>query len=370
MLDSLRDTIRSLLSPRNSQAPAPAAPPPVTYPIGPEVLTLEVSYTCNLHCMMCPRTFDGVAQDVLPPAIFERILPDLSRFKYVHMTGYGEPLMSPHFVDYLIKVRESGAIPTVTTNGLLLKGNLARRILEEKMVHINISIDAGTADTYERVRGKGTFHQVLKTLRNFKALKDEIHPECFLEWVFIMMRGNFRELPEALAMAIDMGLNRFTAKHLECALSRAEFSEALFDTGYVPPPEMELIEELEEVLAECRRMAEGKIWFVVHPYQSQVEGMCLVKPTTYIFLDYEGHISNCCYLNRLDTRPYLDAPPEDDGLMGNILEHTLGEIMETPRYIEFQKDWMEGRIPKACNGCVQLNRMQEQPYPPVKVGAR
>lgn len=355
MILHLKERLQNLL---NLGGNGPHAAP--EYPLAPEFLTVEVAYTCNLHCMMCPRTFEGVPQDIFPPELFEKLIPHLSRFKYVHLTGYGEPLMSPHLVDFLIAVRKSGAKSVITTNGLLLKGKVARRLLEEKIVHINISIDAGTPKTYEDVRGKGTFERLMETLAKFKVLKEELLPELFTGWIFIMMRSNYRELPLALEKAIELGFSRFAAKHLECALTAEGFHEALFDTGYVPPPEPELIEDLERTLDECRRIAQGRIELQIHPYTMSDSGMCLVKPTTNLFVDYKGNLSPCCYLNALNTKPYIQPAPQDQGIMGNLYTDSLDEILHTERYIEFQRDWMEGRVPRVCDGCVQLARMEEQ----------
>ena len=365
MISRLKEKIRRLLGPSNGAIPGERI-----FPIEPECLHIEVSYTCNLHCMMCPRHFEGVPQEVLPPELFERLRPYLGRFPYVHLTGYGEPLMSPHFVDFIKAVRQAGSRPVVTTNGLLLKGKLARRILEERIDCISVSIDASTPETYEQVRGKGTFLKLLETLRQFAELRREIRPEVYMVWIFILMRSNYRELPQAVEFAKELGFNRVVAKHLECALTREGFSEALFDTGYVPPPEPELIEDLENVLARSREIAGSEIELLVHPYQMQVEGMCLVKPVTNVVVDYRGNVSNCCYLMELETKPYMDPPPEDHGVMGNIYQQSLDEILRSSRHIQFQRDWMEGRVPRICEGCVQLARMKEQNHLQIPVQQR
>lgn len=346
-----------------------AFPEPVQYPILPDHLALEVSYACNLHCMMCPRTFEGVPQEVLPPELFEKVKPWISRFKYIHLAGYGEPLMSPHFLDYVHAVRQAGSRPVVTTNGLLLKGKMARRLLEERIDCISVSIDAGTPETYEAVRGKGTFLKLLDTLRAFRILKEEASSDVFMVWVFILMKSNYRELPQAVEYAAELGFNRIVAKHLECTLTAEGFSEALFDTGYVPPPDPEIIQDLERVKEKSRGIAEGRIDIEIHPYQMGSQGACLVRPITNLFVDYRGNLSSCCYLNVLNTRPYLEPAPEDPGILGNLYQNTLDELIRTKRYSDFQRDWIEGRVPEVCKGCVQLRRMGEQNLFPLKATA-
>ncbi len=334
--------------------------PETIFPIEAEYLHIEVSYTCNLRCKMCPRSFEGVEQAVMPPELFAKVEPYINRFPYVHLTGYGEPLMSPHFVDYVKAARRVGSRPVFTTNGLLLKEKLARQLLEERIDCISVSIDAGTPETYEQVRGRGTFLRLLETLRQFRDLRRELNSDTFMVWVFLLMRSNYKELPQALEYAKELGFHRFVAKHLECAVTREGFSEALFDTGYVSPPGPEVMKDLEDVFTRCRASAGKEIEFLAHPFQMGVDGMCLVNPVTSVVVDYRGNVSNCCYLMELNTRPYMNPPPVDHGVMGNLNHQTLDEILRSSKHIEFQRDWVEGRIPRICEGCVQLARMKEQ----------
>jgi MoaA/NifB/PqqE/SkfB family radical SAM enzyme len=138
------------------------------------------------------------------------------------------------------------------------------------------------------------------------------------------------------------------------------FDEDLYDTGIAPPPESDLLEELQDILSQMRLTATGRIDLNVTPAIYQVEGMCLARPAGSVVIDYLGNVSPCCYLTRLNTRPYMTRTYQD-GIMGNVLDTPLGEIISSLRFHEFREMWKAGQIPNICHGCVLLNRMGQLP---------
>jgi hypothetical protein len=88
--------------------------------------------------------------------------------------------------------------------------------------------------------------------------------------------------------------------------------------------------------------------------------MCLVKPVTNLFIDYEGRVSSCCYLNRLDVRPYNtpEERPKDDGVYGELRLGDLMEMLSGESYKSFQRTWLKGEVPEACRNCLQVNRIR------------
>lgn len=114
--------------------------------------TLRVSLlsACNLGCVYCTESDDlakenkkqkaGVLSTEELAAIIQRLHQQLN-LEVVRLTG-GEPLLSPHLIPIIEKVRELG-IPKIklTTNGFLLQ-RLAKPLKEAGMQSINVSLDA------------------------------------------------------------------------------------------------------------------------------------------------------------------------------------------------------------------------------------
>lgn len=346
------DKIRSLKKRVfNEQAPLPF----------PDTLNIESSYACNLKCVMCPRHFEGVPQGMFTLEMFEKwIEPHVGKFKYVHLTGWGEPLMNRDLPEIVRRCREKGVWTCFTSNGLLLKQPLDRKILDTNLELISVSCDADNAETYEYVRGKGTFDLLVDRLKAFTKLRNELGAQTKMQWSFVQMRHNFEQLPGAIRLAADCGFDLFVAKHIETVIHREELKDAMWNTGIAPDLEPELVARHDEVLAEARAVAkEVGIDLTIHPRRMDHQGMCIVKPVTNLFVDYEGRVSSCCYLNVNDVRPYNlpEEKPKDNGIFGELKLGDLMDMLKSEEYKAFQREWLEGRVPEACRNCLQINRI-------------
>jgi len=327
----------------------------------PEVLTIESSYTCNLKCVMCPRHFEGVPQGVFTLEMFEEhIEPYLKNFKVLSLTGWGEPLMNKDLPEILRRSREAGLWTTFITNGLLLKDPLDRKVLEAHPKMVSVSCDAAKAETYEYVRGKGTFDTLKKRLTSFRDLRKSMDVETEMQWIFVMLKYNYTEMPDAIRLAADKGFEYFVAKHIETVINRDELGDALWNTGIGPDIPEDVIKHHDEILEESKQVAEEVgIQLYLHPRKMDHKGMCMVRPTNQVFVDYMGRVSNCCYLNVNDVRPYNtpEEKPKDDGVYGELKLKTLAEMMNSDEYKNFQKEWLQGGVPEACKNCLQVYRM-------------
>lgn len=328
----------------------------------PDCLSIESSYACNLRCVMCPRHFDESLQGMFPLEMFrERVVPELHRFKYLHLTGWGEPLMNKDLVEMLRLAKQAGIWACFTTNGLLLKEPLSRKVLETGVDTINISCDASEPDIYEQVRGKGTFKVLMERMDHVNTLRREIDVPTRLEWTFVMMKTNLHQLPDAIRLAAAKNFERFTAKHMETAINREDLQNALWNTRIGPDLSPEWNEQFATTIAEARRVAqEVGIELVLHPRRFEIDGQCLVRPAMNIFIDYKGNVSACCYLNKLDVKPYIapEKKPTEDGVLGSLQSQDFLTILESAQYELFRRQWQRNEVPKACYGCVNLNRMQ------------
>ena len=85
---------------------------------------LEITNICNLDCLFCPKT--RRSKRSLTPIEFEQLTDRLQgnvKFLYFHLMG--EPLLHAHLPSYIVRAREKGFVPVLTTNGTLLSGAAA-----------------------------------------------------------------------------------------------------------------------------------------------------------------------------------------------------------------------------------------------------
>ncbi len=325
----------------------------------PEILNLELSYACNLHCWMCPRSLPAQEQGLLTPQLFEKIKPALSRFRYVHLSGFGEPLLYPQLPEIVHTSKAAGCHTSFTTNCTLLSRELSKELLREGIDAINVSIDASSAQTYETVRGAGRFTQVLDNLQQLAELRLRTGTRVELQWVFLMMRSTIEELAGAVRLAAELGFDRLVAKHMETAVSPEDLAEALFNTGIAPNLDAEMNKRFHECVSAARKEAKRQeMPLFVHPRRYSIDGTCLAQPLKALFVDFEGNVSTCCYLNVRNVRPYMAEPPADTGVVGNLSEHSLDQLLQHPEHLEFLRQWQQEVIPPVCRGCLQVTRMR------------
>ncbi|MCD6384917.1 radical SAM protein [Candidatus Sumerlaeota bacterium] len=328
----------------------------------PYVLTLEPSYACNLSCKMCPRGNNPAPDAIMTEEVFSRIEPYLHWFKFVHLCGFGEPLMHPRIDELVRRIYQKGCLVSFVTNGVLLTPELIKRLLapDKKIKEIAVSIDAAHKEAYESIRGKGNFTRLIENLHELKRQVEKSEHKPQLTWAFLMMKSNLAELPDAVELAGRIGFDRIVGKHIETGHTVDELNEALFDTGYVPPPDKETEQRFHETLREsAQRGQKYGIRFEVHPRRMIIDGTCGSQPLRALYIDYAGNVSSCCYLNVLDVRPYMNRRATDDnGVMGNVKENSLDEIIKSERFQEFISYWRRGALPPVCQGCLLARRMQ------------
>ncbi len=87
------------------------------------------------------------------------------------MTG-GEVLSRRDALDVLLALTDNGIRVAMETNGLLVSDRfieLARELQAQRLLNITISLDGGTAEAHDRLRGPGTFRRTFAKLGRLTA---------------------------------------------------------------------------------------------------------------------------------------------------------------------------------------------------------
>lgn len=212
------------------QATEPSEPCDVLTPEQSEVLRTKLSWRrghdstgrflsifmdqntrCNLRCRMCgfadPRLAGHRGVD-MPRALFDRIAGELFPIaSYLQLSIMTEPFMTRDFPDRLSLVRRY-AVPYshVITNGTLLTPDSIRKLIEAQITRLSVSLDGGTAATYERIRIGARFDKVLANLRLFQTMRREAGtPTPELRINHVVSAWNLDQFDEFLAFISELG---------------------------------------------------------------------------------------------------------------------------------------------------------------------
>jgi MoaA/NifB/PqqE/SkfB family radical SAM enzyme len=172
-------------------------------------ITIESTTFCNLRCVMCEHSQEGmVDRRHFPEHLVDRLAPLLPTASRFQLHSLGEPLMSPAFwkiLERITAVHRGQPEISFNSNGLLLSDKHIARLLASKLREINISFDAATAATYERIRG-GDFDQLVANVASLVRARSAAGRADFkIILNMTLMRANIEELPEFVRLAHRLG---------------------------------------------------------------------------------------------------------------------------------------------------------------------
>lgn len=183
-------------------------------PRWPTQLELALSNTCNLQCVMCDGEWSSSIRshrDQLPPlpkvygdrffTELEEFIPHLNRVKFLG----GEPFLAAEtmrVIDLLVDAKAQVDCH-VTTNGTQWTPRV-ERALDALPMDVSVSVDAATAETYERIRRGSSW-------AGLQANLDRYQDHCTrngrsLTLTFCLMTSNWQEFAGFCQMADDRGL--------------------------------------------------------------------------------------------------------------------------------------------------------------------
>lgn len=131
----------------------------------PEICQWDITAKCNLKCPYCRATESWDKSEDLDFSVVISILKELFSFApniYLAFAG-GEPLARNDLKDIMSWVRDNSPSVKIEllSNGTLINGNNIFW-LKELVDGFNISLDGGTKETNDAIRGKGSFGKTLR----------------------------------------------------------------------------------------------------------------------------------------------------------------------------------------------------------------
>jgi len=163
-----------------------------------------LSFRCNLSCAHCwvgssPRI--DTAGD-LTPAEAMRVVDQIVDLDASACTlSGGEVLTRPDALEIIDALAGHRVYVWVETNGLLIRDRfieLAARLQRDGRMGMGISLDGGSAETHERLRGPRTFERTVRVLRRLHEAGVRFNLQCILN------RSNIDTIPALYDLAAEL----------------------------------------------------------------------------------------------------------------------------------------------------------------------
>ncbi len=148
----------------------------------PLQLDFELNYSCNFTCPMCTWSAESMENKGKVTwfdfEVFKEVMDDAipKGLKSIRLNYINEPLIRKDITKFISYARKKGILDIYfSTNGSLLTDELIRELINSGLMRLQISLDAFTKETYEKIRTGGNFDDVIKKVLRFLEIRNEMN---------------------------------------------------------------------------------------------------------------------------------------------------------------------------------------------------
>ncbi|MBN1422950.1 radical SAM protein [Candidatus Fermentibacteria bacterium] len=302
---------------------------------GPAKLAWEVTERCNSRCLTCSRR--DAAPEELSTEEGMSLIQEAASLGVLSLSfSGGEPLLRRDLPDLVREAARLRLHASISTNGLLLRGETARMALEAGLSTAYLSLD-GCEATHDRIRGvPGGFRKVTEGARWLVSS----HPRPRVFYNTTISRANLAELPAIAAQAMEDGVDGLTVQPAQIAP----------EVGLLPEPDLVLTAEDAADLARTLgsvvrryprliplppRYLSDMPAFLRRPAMSQ-ETPC-VAGILHAVVGSTGEVFPC---------------PVQFASLGSLREGSLGQVWRSPAARDLRRRIARGDHPPCWFNCV------------------
>lgn len=290
------------------------------YPLMLQVQTLSM---CNGRCPFCPYVSFSkkLPQGKMAWEIYQKIVDECSSFPTLKVFTpmlQNEPLLDGDIFRYICYFKEKNRDKTqvdIVTNGYLLNSKIIEQLLNCKIDHFIISLNAHFKETYEELMPGFKFEKIMNNINNLLSY-DLNHMKVVIR--FLETCQNRKEISQGLKYWHKRGVSTDV---LSCINNRAD----TIDIDSFKPSKSGILTR--------RKMK--RILF------SYFSGKCCFLPFFQMNVLFNGDVMLCC---------------NDWGrnsILGNVNEQSLMDIWNGPKANQIRRNILrkEYETIKACKGC-------------------
>jgi MoaA/NifB/PqqE/SkfB family radical SAM enzyme len=185
----------------------------------PVSLGIDIHGACNINppCVYCDwdasKSLEG--ENVTRPFTVETLRgygPFFEQVSQLVNCSIGEPFMKRDLPDILALADDHGSFLEMSTNGQILTEPQLAALLGRR-IHLYVSLDAATAETYSRLRN-ARFDSVVKNVRRIVEAKGGRGHYPLVYLVFMPVRANLHELEAFVRLCADLEVDQLVLRPL------------------------------------------------------------------------------------------------------------------------------------------------------------
>jgi pyrroloquinoline quinone biosynthesis protein E len=296
----------------------------------PRWLLAELTYACPLQCPYCSNPLDySKYSDELSTEDWKRVLTQARKMGAVQLgLSGGEPLTRLDLEEIIHHAKQLGYYSNLITSGYGLSEGRIITLKEAGLDHIQVSIQASSADLSDHLAGTKSFEHKKQVAH---LVKKHGYPMVLC---VVIHRENIHQMEDILAMAEELG-----ADYLELANTQYYGWAHINRDALLPTKEQ--FDEAEAIAQAFKEKVAGKmkIYYVVPDFYEGRPKACMNGwGTTFLTIAPDGVALPCHSAREL---PGLDCP--------NVNDFSIERIWKESKAFNFFRgfEWMQ----EPCRSC-------------------
>jgi radical SAM protein with 4Fe4S-binding SPASM domain len=168
------------------------------YLSAPTEVHFSITNRCGMHCPGCYVDSGTEAEDELSFPQLKEVIDVLAEKGVFHIAfGGGEPTLHPQLIELAEYCREKGIVPNITTNGVAITEELAKRFSVFGQIHVSLD---GLEEYYEKEGSNKKFADIDRGIRLLRKHNEHVGLNV------VMNKDNFEIIPEIAKYAEKLHL--------------------------------------------------------------------------------------------------------------------------------------------------------------------
>jgi len=293
----------------------------------PITVTWEITAACNIACIHCLSASGRRRPRELKTQQALALVDELAEMQVfqIHFGG-GEPFIYPGIWQVLERCAERELVMCISTNGTLITAERALRLKQFDPLYFQVSLDGGTPQTNDSIRGKGVFDRAMRGLEFLAAANPSLTVNR------VLTRYSFYELDRLCAIAAS-----FNAK---LRVTRLRPSGRGQDVWADLHPTQGQYSEFAHWLMDHSDVLTADSFFHLNAFGTRLAGLDMCGAAT----------ATCCICPEGEVYPcaFFQAPEFE---AGNLHTQSFREIWQNSMLFDYYRKMGGG----ACSGCGQYN---------------
>ena len=302
----------------------------------PVTMDIEPTTGCNFRCTMCQVSSPEFKSKNMDITTFEKIIIENKQLIKIKLQGMGEPLVNKHIYEMIKFASKYGVATEIICNGSMLSNNNIMKLIKNNLAKLTISIDGATKETFEKIRVKSNFDEVISNSKNFRNIisKKFFRPE-FSAWSTIQ-EGNYEEAEKIAKLCKEVGFDDLTYQVFLTGWGKDEWNK-INNKKNINYQNSLVKNKFNEII---NKYSDGK--FKVKVFE---ENLLTFKkkcswPWNSTYLSAGGDVVPCCIV----------GDPKVAN-MGNIKDLSFKQIWNSEQYKTLRNKIMNNELEEYCKNC-------------------